>query len=100
MAFGSNATTQGFYMRHGAKPNGGGHFVNQYTLIMDVMFPAASAGQWRALFQSDPFNHVGNDAEFFVGNGAALPSANGIGAEGQFHGALAADHWQRMAFAV
>src|SRR5438128_324608 len=43
MAFGSNSVTQGFYMRHGAKPNGGGRFVNQYTLIMDVMFPQASS---------------------------------------------------------
>src|SRR5215471_15656090 len=39
MAFGSNSITQGFYMRHGAAPNGGGHFVNQYTLLMDIMFP-------------------------------------------------------------
>ena len=59
MAYGSNSVSQGFYMRHGAKPNGGGQFVNQYTLIMDVMFPAASSGQWRALFQADPFNHPG-----------------------------------------
>ena len=60
-------------MRHGAKPNGGGHFVNQYTLLMDVMFPAASSGQWRALFQTDPFNHDGNDAEFYVGNDSFGP---------------------------
>ncbi len=100
LAFGSNSVGQGFYLRHGGQPNGGGHFVNQYTLLMDVMFPAASTGQWRALFQTDPFNHAGNDAEFFVGNSAALPSANGIGAEGQFDGALAADTWYRIAFAV
>ncbi len=100
MAFGSNSVGQGFYVRHGARPNGGGHFVNQYTLHMDVMFPAASTGQWRALFQSDPFNHAGNDAEFLVGNNASLPSANGLGAESQFDGALAADTWYRIAFAV
>jgi len=100
MAFGSNSVGQGFYLRHGGRPNGGGHFVNQYTLLMDVMFPAASTGQWRALFQSDPFNHAGNDAEFFVGNSATLPSANGIGAESQFDGSLAADIWYRIAFAV
>jgi autotransporter-associated beta strand protein/YVTN family beta-propeller protein len=100
MAFGRNSVSQGFYARHGAKPNGGGQFVNQYTLIMDVMFPAASSGQWRALWQTDPYNHAGNDAEFFVGDSAALPAPNGIGAEGQFHGSLAPDTWYRLAFVV
>ena len=100
MAFGSNSINQGFYMRHGAKPNGGGHFVNQYTLLMDVMFPAASCGQWRALFQTDPFNHDGNDAEFCVGNSASVPDPNGLGADGQCNGSLAPDTWYRIAFAV
>jgi len=100
MAFGANGAGQGFYLRHGGRPNGGGHFVNQYTLIMDVMFPAASSGQWRALWQTDPFNREGNEAEFYVGDAAAAPSPNGIGAEGQFHGALAAGTWYRLAFAV
>ncbi len=100
MAFGSNSMTQGFYMRHGAKPNGGGKFVNQYTLIMDVMFPPASSGQWRALFQTDPFNHAGNDAEFYVGNSASAPESDGIGAETQYDGTLAPDTWYRIAFAI
>jgi autotransporter-associated beta strand protein/YVTN family beta-propeller protein len=100
MAFGSNSISQGFYMRHGASANGGGHFVNQYTLIMDVMFPSPSSDQWRALFQTDPFNHAGNDAEFYVGNGSATPNANGIGAEGQFNGTLTPGAWYRIAFAV
>ena len=75
----------------GIKPNGGGHFVNQYTLLMDVMFPAAGNGQWRALFQTDPFNREGNEADFLVGNASATPNPNGLGAEGIFHGALAPD---------
>jgi autotransporter-associated beta strand protein/YVTN family beta-propeller protein len=100
MAFGSNSIAQGFYMRHGAEANGGGHFVNQYTLLMDVMFPAASSGQWRALFQTDPFNHDGNDAEFYVGNATATPDPNGLGTEGQFNGSLAPDTWYRVAFVV
>ena len=100
MAFGSNSFLQGFSMRHGAKPNGGGHLVNQYTLLMDVMFPAASSGSWRALFQTDPYNHDGNDAEFYVGSSASLPDANGLGADGQFNGTLAPDTWYRIAFAV
>ena len=100
MAYGSNSPSQGFGMRHGATPNGGGQFVNQYTLIMDVMFPGSSSGQWRALFQTDPFNHPGNDAEFYVGNGTSSPDGNGLGTAGQFNGPLAADTWYRIAFAV
>jgi hypothetical protein len=100
MGFGSNTIRQGYYMRHGAKPNGGGRFVNQYTLLMDVMYPVASSDQWRALFQSDPFNHPGNEAEYLVGDLSALPNANGIGALGDFNGPLAGDTWYRLAFTV
>jgi YVTN family beta-propeller protein len=100
MSFGSNAASQGFYMRHGTKPNGGGQFVNQYTLIMDVLFPGSSTGQWRALFQTDPFNRSGNDAEFLVGNSSSTPDPNGIGAEGQYNGSLSPNTWYRIAFVV
>ena len=100
MGFGSNAINQGCYMRHGAKPNGGGQFVNQYTLLLDVMYPAPSSDAWRALFQTDPFNHAGNDAEYLVGHLGTLPDPNGIGANGQFNGPLAPDTWYRLAFAV
>ncbi len=100
MGFGSNTITQGYYMRHEVKPNGGGQFVNQYTLLMDVMYPAPSSDQWRALFQTDPFNHEGNDADFLVGNASVLPDPSGIGAESQFNGTLSPDTWYRVAFAV
>jgi hypothetical protein len=42
MSFGAATKTQGYLMTHGAGANGGGTKVNQYTLIMDVMFPTAS----------------------------------------------------------
>lgn len=100
LGFGSNSTSEGFYLRHGAKPNGGGQFVNQYTLIMDVMYPAGSQDHWRALFQTDPFNHGGDDADFYVGDNHTLPMPDALGADGQFDGTLAPDTWYRVAFAV
>ncbi len=100
LAFGSNAISEGFYVRHGIKPNGGGHFVNQYTLLMDVMFPAPANGQWRALFQTDPFNRAGNESDLLVGDASASPNPNGIGAEGVFHGTIAPDTWYRIALVV
>jgi YVTN family beta-propeller protein len=100
MAFGTNSPSQGLVMHHGAQPNGGGRFVNQYTLLLDVMFPAQSSGHLRALFQTDPFNHLNNDAEFYVGGQDASPDPNGLGTEGQFNGPLAPDTWYRLVFAV
>ena len=100
MGFGANSQSQGFYMRHGAKPNGGGEFVNQYTLIMDVMYPGPSGSSWGALFQTDPFNHSENDAEFYLGNNTSSPDPNGLGAEGQYNSSLMPDTWYRIAFAV
>ena len=97
MAYGGYSTNEGLYMLDGAQPNGpsGSQFVNQYTLLMDVMYPAGSSSQWRALFQTDPFNHAGNDAEFYVGNN------NGLGIPGgQFSGTLSPNTWYRIAFSV
>src|SRR5262245_10724467 len=38
-------------MNHGFTPNGGGSLVNNYTLIMDVMFPSRPTG-WAVLWQT------------------------------------------------
>lgn len=92
MGFPKTDPTEGFVMPHGAAPNGGGARVNQYTLIMDLMFPAASANQWRSLWQTNPNN--ANDGDFFVNPG------NGIGISGQYHGVIQPDTWHRVAFAV
>ena len=67
MSFPATTPTQGYVMTHGIAPNGGGSYVNHYTLIMDIMFPAASSGQWRSLFQTNPGNS--NDGDLFVNPG-------------------------------
>jgi hypothetical protein len=97
---GAYSPLEGIYMRHGAQPNGGGQFVNQYTLVMDVMYPSSSYGHWRALFQTDPFNQAGNDAEFYVGDSTTLPAPDGLGATGRYDATLAPNQWYRIAFAV
>jgi YVTN family beta-propeller protein/autotransporter-associated beta strand protein len=100
MYFGAMGPGQGLYARHGVRPNGGGHLVNQYTIVMDVMYPQSSTDHWRALFQSDPFNRAGNDAEFYVGDAFAAPDPNGIGGGGLFHHGLTPGAWHRVAFVV
>ncbi|HNQ88729.1 MAG TPA: alkaline phosphatase family protein [Verrucomicrobiota bacterium] len=100
MAFGTHGVEAGYRMRHGARPNGGGRFVNQYTLVLDLMFPSSSTDRWRALVQTDPFNHRDNDADLCIGDAFTLPDPNGVGAEGAYHGPIAPDAWHRVALAV
>ena len=83
---------QGFTMTHGVAPNGGGQYVNQYTLVLDVMYPAASADKWRVFLQTNTGNS--NDGDFFAN------PAGGIGISGSYQGQILADTWHRVAFAV
>lgn len=89
MRFPAASAADGYVMSHGAAPNGGGAQVNQYTLILDVLFPSASGG-YRAFWQTDTNNTT--DADLFV-NGA-----NGIGISGAYQGNLTPEVWHRVAF--
>jgi len=82
----------GYLMRHGASANGGGAYVNQYTLIMDVLFPEASAGKWLVFLQTSTGN--ANDGDFFAN------TSGGIGISGNYQGTLTANAWHRVAFAI
>jgi hypothetical protein len=84
-------STGGFVMTHGMAPNGGGSRVNQYTVIMDLLYPGDSSG-YRALWQTDPSNTT--DADLF------LNSANGIGISQTYDGAVTPDAWHRIVFTV
>jgi hypothetical protein len=82
----------GYVMRHGIPANGGATNVNQYTLIMDVLYPAYADATWRALLQTSPVNS--DDAEFFVN------TANGVGINSVYEGTVTPDVWHRLALAV
>jgi hypothetical protein len=92
MRFPAATSLQGYTMTHGMAPNGGGSYVNQWTLIMDIKFTADTSGNYHALLQSNQGN--ANDADLWVN-----PS-NGIGFGGVYHGTLAPDAWHRIAFVV
>src|SRR5262249_16923136 len=91
MTFPACASSEGFFMSPGAAPNGGGHFVNQYTLIMDVLIPSTSTG-YGAFLQTDSSN--ASDADLFV------DPSNGIGVSGEYYGNLTPNVWHRLAFTV
>ena len=83
-------TNNGYIICSGALPNGGGTRVNQYTLIMDLLYPATSTG-FRSLFQTETNHPLTSDGDLFV---------NGINAIGisTYQGFLAPDAWHRVAF--
>jgi len=53
------------------------------------MYPAASSGTWRSLFQTATAN--GNDGDLFINDG------NGIGISSLYAGAILPDTWHRVA---
>jgi hypothetical protein len=85
--------TQGTYLNvfHGMAPNGGGAYVNQYTLIMDVMFPDRGGGT-TSLFQTNCCNE--NEGDWFIG------PTGGLGSLGMFSGSVPDGAWHRLALVV
>ena len=90
MSFPATDPSQGYVMTHGIAPNGGGAYVNQYSLIMDIMYPAASSGVYRSLFQTSTGNS--NDGDLFINDG------NGIGISSDYSGTIRPDTWYRVGF--
>lgn len=89
-----NSATMGLVMQPDMAANGGGSGVNQYSMVLDVFYPTASAGRNRALLQcEDPFVN-GVDAAVLVGAG------DGVGADGVFHGAVTPETWHRVVVTV
>ena len=90
----------GYQMFPGAAANGSysAGDVNKYSLVMDVLYPAASDNVYRALFNTAAANN--NDADFFIGDSTTLPQANGIGISGVYDGTILPDTWYRIALVV
>ena len=84
-----------FTMTHGIAPNGGGSFVNEYTLVMDISYPQASTGSWMSFYQTNTTNS--NDGEGFI---RADNQAIGVGATGYSTNTTVADTWYRVVFTM
>jgi len=89
MLFPTNTVGMGLSMPTPAAGNGGGAYVNNYTLVMDILFPASSVNKLRALLEAD-LGTINPDAEFFVS------AQNGIGAKGQSFGTIQSNTWYRI----
>ena len=83
----------GYNLTMPTTPNGGGGYVNRYTIVLDLLLPGSV--NWTPLFNTNPGN--GNDADFYVSDAGAL----GILALGySAAGAIVPDMWYRVAFAA
>jgi hypothetical protein len=85
------ADTQSLQMPNQAAANAGGTQTNEWTLVMDVKFPTIPG--FISLWQTDQ-NIGANDGDFFVRDDGA------IGISGNYHGAVTAGNWHRIAVAV
>ena len=83
----------GYKMYHGAVPNGGGAYVNQYTLVFDIYYPPTSDSTWRSLWQTDVSNGTNNDGDLFIS------TADGLGISSVYNGYVSAGEWHRIAAA-
>ncbi len=87
-----------FYtMTHGIAPNGGGSFVNQWSLVMDIQIPQASFGSWLTFYQTNTSNS--NDGDGFI-RPSSPTGAVGVGATGYSTNTLDAETWYRVVFSV
>jgi hypothetical protein len=96
MAFPQTAPSEGYTVTHNFPPNGAfksSGLVSNYSVLMDVLWPATSDGVWRALLQTATGN--GDDADWFVKN----TFGGGIGIS-QYFGSLQAGRWYRIAMVV
>jgi len=79
----------GYVMTHGIAPNGGGTKVNQYTVIMDLMYPVTSG--FKSLWQTGAPGDADGDL-FFNGTGMGIAQV--------YNGTIVAGNWHRVAFTL
>lgn len=84
-----------YICQHGIAPNGGGNYVNEFTLLFDVKYPTSSSGRWMCFYQTNADN--GNDGDFFVQSGTGKL---GVAATGYTAGTTKAETWYRIIVSV
>jgi hypothetical protein len=86
------APAMGYRVDHKAPANGGGQYVNQYTMVWDLFLPSTT-NPWFSFYNTNETN--ANDGEFFF----QRIDANGgnIGISGQYDGRVNFGAWHRIA---
>jgi hypothetical protein len=81
----------GLIVYHGGLPNAGGQRVNQYSLVLDVLYPANSTG-FRSIWQTDTNVPTASDGDVF------LNGSDGVGISSEYQGNVTHDVWHRLTF--
>jgi hypothetical protein len=85
---------------HGIAPNGGGSYVNQYTVAIDYV--QTQAGAYNSLFQTG--SPHGNDGDLFIVGGGdgtdRTTSTIGIGAAGYSTLTFDSSQWHRIVWSI
>jgi hypothetical protein len=89
-AFGDQGVN-GLFFDTGSPPNGGGDYINDYTVIYDIRLPQDY--NWNSFIQTNDSNS--NDGDLFARPEA---SGDGIGISGVYDGDVIPETWQRFAF--
>jgi hypothetical protein len=95
MRFPAATNGMGYSMPDPAAANGGGSTVNEWTLIMDVLYPAASDAVDRPI--------IDTDGSFFVAGPDFIVSASdGLGSppSGPYNGSILPNTWYRIGISV
>jgi hypothetical protein len=79
---------------HSIAPNGGGSYVNNWTLLLDIKLPTSSAGNWVSLYQTNSSN--ANDGDCFISTSRTI----GVGATGYTSRVIQAQIWYRVVISV
>lgn len=92
--------TEFFRANHGVGKNGGGQYVNRYSILFDVYLTNATVGGFASLFNTTANN--GNDGDSFVRwDGSDAGGIFGsLGIAGDYAGKLYADSWNRLVVTV
>ena len=80
---------------HGIAANGGGAYVNEYSVLWDFKVPSSSSGHWVCLLQTNPNNT--NDGELFA---RSSDGALGVSATGYSTRTVTPEIWYRLALSV
>ncbi len=86
--FAAGNQSQGLKVLHGSGPNGGGSYVNQYTVMYDIKW---TGDGWSSLLNTNEAN--ANDGDLFR---RALADGGGMGISGQYDGTLNSNQWYRV----
>ncbi len=89
MFFPPCGTNEGYRMFHGALVSESGKRINQYTIILDLLYPSTSSGTWRSILNTDGNNQ--NRADLYISD------RDGLGVDDDFAGMISPDQWHRIA---